>query len=114
MAKKTFLKKIKNTLLEQRKNLLLSINQTLREDVDMDGDEVDEIQGILIFDLTNKFNIRTKDKIFQINEALNRIDNNTYGMCEDCGDEITEKRLLFNPHFTTCISCAEEREMEKQ
>ncbi|WP_369075959.1 TraR/DksA C4-type zinc finger protein, partial [Escherichia coli] len=31
----------------------------------------------------------------------------------DCGDEIAEKRLMFNPHFLTCISCAEAREMEE-
>jgi DnaK suppressor protein len=114
MFKKTFLKKIKNSLLEERKSLILSANLALKEDVDMDGDEVDEIQAALIFDLNNKFNARTKNKINQINEALSKLDNNSYGMCDDCGEEISEKRLLFNPYFVTCISCAEDREIEKQ
>jgi DnaK suppressor protein len=45
--------------------------------------------------------------------ALEKMDNNEYGLCDDCGDEIPEKRLSINPYFLTCVGCAEERERVK-
>lgn len=49
----------------------------------------------------------------KIREALERIDDGTYGICEDCGSEISEARLRARPVTTQCIDCkieAEERE----
>jgi len=108
MLKKTFLKKIKDTLLVQKKSIYDSLSH--QDDVDVDGDEVDEIQGAMILDLNKKLNARNKEKLFKINDALKRIEDKSYGICSDCGDAISEKRLLLNPHFVICISCAEEKE----
>jgi len=55
-------------------------------------------------------NSRYKLSIDRINIALNKIKNNEYGGCEECGEEILEKRLEFNPCFTTCVVCAEIKE----
>lgn len=82
--------------------------------VDTDGDEIDEIQGKQLMDLTSKLNSRNLAKLKQIELALKRIDNKTYGYCEDCNELIIEKRLLHNPHFQTCVECAEEREIEEK
>ena len=82
--------------------------------VDTDGDEIDEIQGKQLIDLTSKLNSRNLAKLKQIELALKRIDNNTYGRCEDCNELILEKRLLHNPHFHTCVECSEERELEEK
>lgn len=112
MLKKTFLKKIKTLLLAQKKELYLSVStKNASNDVDMDGDEIDEIQGSLIVQLSDQLNLRNKDKLSKIEEALQKIENQTYGLCEECGEEIAEKRLLFNPHFLSCIDCAESREI---
>jgi RNA polymerase-binding transcription factor DksA len=45
-------------------------------------------------------------EIKQIKEALERIANNTYGVCADCGTDIDPKRLRALPNATRCISCA--------
>lgn len=42
---------------------------------------------------------------WKIREALDRIENGTYGICERCGKEISEKRLLARPVTTLCIDC---------
>ena len=34
----------------------------------------------------------------------------TYGCCEDCGDDISQKRLMARPTATLCITCKEEEE----
>ena len=56
---------------------------------------------------------RELTKLRAIEEALMRIEDGTYGMCEDCEEEIGEKRLRNQPWTTLCITHAEEREREK-
>jgi RNA polymerase-binding protein DksA len=40
-----------------------------------------------------------------VNEALHKFDNGTYGICERCGNEIPEKRLRALPEATHCVEC---------
>jgi len=47
----------------------------------------------------------------QIEEALARIDDGTYGTCSRCGKEIAEERLEARPWATLCIDC--QRELER-
>lgn len=110
MNKKT-LNKIKELLIFE-KNQVLKSNQPKTIDIDTDGDETDEIQANLILALSKELTLRNKIKLIQIDNALNKIQNGNFGICEDCEDEILEKRLLINPYFSTCVSCAEDREKQ--
>lgn len=100
--------KIKDILLNQKKELQL---KNYAFDVDIEGDETDEIQGKLIAAVNAKLSLRDKEKIQKIDAALNKIEEKTFGLCEECGDYIAEKRLEFNPYFTMCIDCAEDVEL---
>ena len=58
---------------------------------------------------------RERKLITKIREALARIDEETFGICEQCGDEISDKRLEARPVTTLCIKCKEEQEhLEKK
>ncbi len=46
----------------------------------------------------------------RIESALTRIENGTFGLCLECGEEINPKRLDFDPTFLLCIVCAGARE----
>lgn len=46
----------------------------------------------------------------KINQALSRIDEKVYGICEDCDESISYERLMARPTAELCISCKEERE----
>lgn len=64
------------------------------------------------------FLLRVKDRerklISKVKEALQRIEDGTYGICEICGEDISEKRLEARPVTTFCIDCKkEEEELEK-
>lgn len=109
MQDKSFLKKIKSLLLSQR-NEILNVSKT-SSDIDTDGDETDEIQANLIMELNSQLTHRNYEKLRKINEALKKIEDKIYGDCEDCGESISEKRLLLRPYSPTCIFCAEEREL---
>jgi DnaK suppressor protein len=46
----------------------------------------------------------------KIDEALRKVNEGTYGICEDCGEEISEERLKILPFAIYCIDCQEKRE----
>jgi DnaK suppressor protein len=111
MLSEKFIKKMKNILLAQKNEISFQMKKEIG--IDVDGDETDEIQGNMILSINKQFFNRNAEKIHQIDEALDKIESNEYGLCEDCGEEIVEKRLLINPYFTTCVICAEIREKEQ-
>ena len=66
------------------------------------------------------FLLRIRDRerrlILKIKDALARIEDGTFGICEECGEEISEDRLKARPVTTLCIDCktkAEEEEKKK-
>ncbi|MBW1895248.1 MAG: RNA polymerase-binding protein DksA [Deltaproteobacteria bacterium] len=64
------------------------------------------------------FMLRIRDRehklIKKIKEALIRIETGTYGVCEQCGEDVTIKRLKARPVTTQCIDCkTKEEALEK-
>jgi DnaK suppressor protein len=51
------------------------------------------------------------ETLHKIEEALSRLDEKTYGYCNECGDEISERRLRALPFAVRCKDCEEAREM---
>lgn len=49
----------------------------------------------------------------QIETALKRLTNKTYGYCIDCSNEIPEERLMLFPQAERCVPCQKEREKIK-
>jgi DnaK suppressor protein len=64
------------------------------------------------------FTLRIRDRerklIGKIKEALERIENATYGICEECGEEISTERLKARPVTTLCIECKKKQETEEK
>jgi DnaK suppressor protein len=64
------------------------------------------------------FELRIRDRerklIMKMQEAIKRIDDGVFGICEVCGGPISEKRLMARPVTTLCIDCKTKQEkMEK-
>ena len=110
MLSESFLNKTRERLLIERSQLTQKSSQV--HDIDTDGDETDEIQGNILIEIQNQLSTRNNVKLSQINDALKRIEDRTYGICQDCEEQIPEKRLSANLYFLTCVSCAEDRERE--
>jgi DnaK suppressor protein len=64
------------------------------------------------------FVLRIKDRerklIQKIKEALERIEDGTFGICDSCGKPISEKRLMARPVTTQCIECKTEDEQRER
>ena len=54
---------------------------------------------------------RRRQKLLQIETALKRIEEDNFGYCQECGEDIAPKRLEFDPTVLLCIGCASAREM---
>jgi len=63
------------------------------------------------------FELRIRDRerklILKIKEALSRIEDGTFGICEECGEDISEERLKARPVTTLCIECKTKAEAEE-
>lgn len=78
-----------------------------RDTYDLASDERDrEINFIL--------NDREREKLLAIDEALQRIAEKTYGICESCEGEIQLGRLKILPFTRLCVKCQEENEKESK
>jgi len=51
-----------------------------------------------------------KDALDQIDGALKRIEDGSYGQCEECGAKIPESRLEAIPYAAQCVRCASQQE----
>ncbi len=64
------------------------------------------------------FELRIRDRerklILKIKEALGRIEDGSFGVCEECGQEISEERLKARPVTTLCIECKTKAEVEEK
>lgn len=64
------------------------------------------------------FTLRLRDRerrlIRKIQAALQRIDDGTYGICEECGEDISLARLKARPVTRLCINCKARQEEDEQ
>jgi DnaK suppressor protein len=116
--RKDFLKQAAETLAETKKQLLREMQGRVkgetegvkdegRDTYDLASDERDrEINFIL--------NDREREKLHAIDEALERIKDKSYGICESCEGEIQLGRLKVLPFTRLCVKCQEENEKESK
>lgn len=110
--KNTELLAIKESLLSQRNCILNKTHEFKKEQSDqvIVCEEVD----IITKDMSNNISIQLFERdlnvLVQIEKALGKIDEGTYGHCDSCGSDINWKRLMARPFATFCIDCMEEYE----
>jgi DnaK suppressor protein len=104
-------------LLDWKKELLAQSSDTL-DDLRQGGlNQPDDIDRASL-ETDKSLDLRTKDRarklILKIDEALERIEDGTYGYCEETGEEIGIERLMARPIATLCVEAQERHErMEK-
>ncbi len=116
--KKEQLDYIRGLLENQLKELLDEAERTIN---DMTGENAafPDPTDRASLESDRSFTLRIRDRerklIGKIKDALKRIDEGTYGVCEVCGGKISPKRLMARPVTTMCYECkmaAEEEEIE--
>ena len=106
-------------LLEGRLHVLLEEAGKTCTDMRQDGDgDFPDPTDRASLESDRNFLLRIKDRerklITKVKEALDRIDDGTFGICESCGRPISEKRLMVRPVTTQCIDCKTEEEKKER
>ena len=104
-------------LLEERLEGLLSEADSTVSDMTHSKEDFPDPTDRASHESERNFILRIRDRerklIVKIQDALDKVENGTFGICEECGEDISEKRLKARPVTTLCIHCkteAEERE----
>ncbi len=105
-------------LLEQRKSALLNgVTDTVVEMND-DDETFPDPNDRASLESDRNFTLRIRDRerklISKIDKAMQRIEDGSFGMCEECGCEISARRLEARPVTTLCIACKEEQERKEK
>jgi DnaK suppressor protein len=110
-----FTQEIKQKLLEQRQGLLEGVNKTVQglhqfQSKDDMTDFTDQSTMESNRDLILQMNDRDLNLLEEIDRTLGKIEDGSYGTCEECGNEITEQRLQAHLIVSLCFECKTEQE----
>lgn len=98
----------RSQLLAKKEEIVNEAGKTMSEMTDQTSNVPDPNDRATI-ESGRSFELRIRDRerklLAKIDEALARIDETSYGVCEDCGEEIGLKRLEARPVTTLCIDC---------
>lgn len=77
---------------------------------ELKGDEIDVLNLQKEEQLETRLSQRNILFLKKVEQAKAKIEDGTYGICEDCGCDISQKRLLARPTANFCINCQEAKE----
>ncbi len=106
--------KFRKQLLEEKQRILNNSKETLKNDLALSPDDLpdetdlaaSEVNQNLVFKLRD----RERQMLVKIDQALARMDEGTFGLCESCEEPIEPKRLEVRPVSTMCLGCKENEE----
>jgi DnaK suppressor protein len=106
------------TLLQSRLDALIGEARSTMNDL-IEGDETyadPTDRAAVESDRNFLLRIRERERrlIVKIQEAIQRVEDGSFGLCETCGEEIGEKRLQARPVTTQCIDCKTEAEQREK
>ncbi|KKL75580.1 hypothetical protein LCGC14_2053470 [marine sediment metagenome] len=108
---KKVLNKIIKKLNMKKNDILETIDRELQNEIDdiksenITGDIVDTANTAYDLLVNSKLSEKEQEKLGEIRDALKRVEENVYGRCVACGNNIEEKRLLAIPEAKKCIVC---------
>jgi len=113
MISKSQLEKVKSELLARKKVLELELDRLSKEPVsdNQSQDDGDQAVSSTLETLRNSIQNAEYEEFVMIEAALRSIEEGKYGVCQDCEQEISEKRLKYYPNAQRCLTCQEAAEI---
>jgi DnaK suppressor protein len=110
---------IEKQLLTEREQLLAEVNKTISGlHQSQDKEELADFTDQSTMESNRSFELRMKERerklLLKIERALEKIKDGSFGICEECGNPIGEKRLQARPIVTLCIECKTEQERQEK
>lgn len=109
----TELSYFKAFLLAQKSSILNKSNEFKNEQASERSNISEEVEAASL-ELSSNLSIHLHERdrmvLFQIDRALGKLEDGSYGFCESCAETIGSKRLKASPFATLCVACKEEQE----
>ena len=106
---KKILQRLKKVLLKEREEIIGEVKQIVESSKEMGQDGIqdiaDEAANIYNKQILLSLNESERLHLQEVDEALDRIGNGSYGICEECGGPIGLKRLEVRPVAKYCVPC---------
>lgn len=116
--RREFLKQAAEMLAEMKRDLSKEMQDRVRGETEGVKDEGRDTYDLASDERDREINFilndREREKLVAIDEALQRIKEKTYGICESCEGEIQLGRLKILPFTRLCVKCQEENEKESK
>jgi DnaK suppressor protein len=105
-------------LLTKRLEDLLNQADTTVSDMNTPKGNFPDPTDRATYEADRNFELRIRDRehklIKKVRKALDRIEDGSFGICEECGEEISIKRLKVRPVTTQCIECKTKEEAREK
>lgn len=117
-GKAPFKKEITQKLLQAKARILEEVAQKVKRESNTLKHEIGDIYDIASSERDRELTLilgdRDREKLSEIEDALERINGGTYGACEECGEAIAEDRLRALPFTRVCVECQSRNEKEQR
>ncbi len=104
---------LQQLLLDEREKCMTQIHEANGHGTEAHGDAGDISSSLSDTELLWGLEEHEREYMLEIEDALKRIDNKTYGLCQDCGEPIPYERLKAIPTARYTVDCQEKLDNEK-
>lgn len=114
-------KKLKKMLLDRKRKMWNDLRdeffRKLGREYNSQFDNPHDLEELALIDIIEDMGIAVADirkqELEKIDEAIRKIDDGTYGVCEQCGEDIEEERLKVMPFAEYCVRCKSDNDLDK-
>lgn len=110
--------KFRKLLLEEKQRLINNSKNALKNELSLSPDDLPDETDLAASEISQNliFKLRDRERLLlgKISEALTRMDEGTFGLCEECEEPIEIRRLEARPVSTLCIACKERQEHKEK
>jgi DnaK suppressor protein len=119
---KTRKERLRKLLVDKRESLVKEAKTEIKKHIT--GEKRQLVESVLddgdlsVMDLSEDISLKQlsthRETLIKIDTALRKLNEGSYGLCEECGDEISEQRLKIMPFAIFCRDCQEARELREK
>ena len=112
------LKKFKELLESKRKAVIDNAQKTLTDNMVLDPSDLPDEMDLAASEYLQSFEFRLRGRekahLGKLDLALKKIDDGSFGICTECSEPISKKRLEARPETQLCIKCKEDQERDEK
>ena len=108
------LTRFRKLLMEEKQRILNNAKNALKNELAISSDDLFDETDLAASEVNQNlvFKLRDRERLLlaKIDEAMDRIENGTFGNCNECEEPIEPRRLEARPMSDLCVACKERQE----